>query len=225
MKTILLVFVFFTISWTQDSLTQESAPPLIYNCPADSNLSDSTQIDSLHVGRISHHLNSRNSNEGEAFDWFLNLQGYYKYNSGWNPDARFEVSTEREDGDRYDAYLVSHATDYYFIRDRVDEENDLYLFETGVHYTLLSVRHGYSYLWWSNTRTERHAIYHRFEGDWLNAEIQYMDRIFKTEIQLFIEQKWPIGSDNIFFNLNGNYLKIYEQPKIWTLGYIVGYEW
>jgi hypothetical protein len=196
------------------------------DCPIDSTNSDSTlaKSDSLHVGRVSHHLNSRSS-EGTPFDWFANLQVNYKYNDLWNPDFHAEGATEREDGIRYDSYLVGHSTDYYFIKDRVDEEHNIYLFEAGLHYTVFNVRHGYAYMWWSNTRIERHALYHMFEGDWLKAEIQYLDKIYKTELELFYEHKWELGSDEIFFILSSKYLKLYNKLPIWSIGYSVGYEW
>lgn len=217
MRYITFIMTLVIYSWSAD------ADSVV--CSIDTiNVIDANRIDSIHNGRISHHLNSRNSNEGEVFDWYLNLEAYYKYNSEWHPEFQSFISTEREDGDRYDAYLIGHATDYYFIRDRVNEQNNLYLFETGIHYTLFNIRHGYSYLWWSNTRIERHAIYHRFQSNWLIAEIQYMDKIYKTEIQILFEQKWPISSDNIFMNISANYLKIYEQPLIWSVGYKLGYE-
>lgn len=218
MRYITFIMTLVIYSWSAD------ADSVV--CSIDTiNVIDTNRIDSIHNGRIAHHLNSRNSNENKPFDWFVNFTLFYKYNNGWNPDFNFQVSTEREDGDRYDAYLISHATDYYFVRDRIDEQNDLYLFESGVHYTILDIKHGYSYMWWSNTRTERHTLYHRYESDWLIAEVQYMNIIYKTEIQLILEHKWPIKNDNVFFNVNGSYINIYDRPEIWSLGYNIGYEW
>ncbi len=181
--------------------------------------------DSTHTIRASHHLNSRSATKSNLYDWYVNIQTSYAYNKYINPKFILDASTERDNGSRYNGYLVSHLTDYYFIRDRVDEEHDLYLFETGLHYTLFYIKHGYSYLWWDNTKTERHAIYHRYENDWLVAEIQYMNIIYKVETELFIEHNWTINSDNIFFKLSGKYIKNYHIPQIWSLGYTIGYEW
>jgi len=221
MRIYILVLMISVISWADDI-----SDSLIV-CSTDSTISDSipTKSDSLHVGRISHQFNSRSSDEGHPFDWLVDFNGNYKYNDWWSPDFVLELTTEREDGDRYNGYIVGHATDYYFIRDRVDEEHSLYLFEYGIYHSFLDIKYGFSYMWWSNTRMERHAIYHRYEGKWINAEIQYLKKIYKTEVELFYEYKWDIGSDIIFLNINGKYLKILDTRVIWSIGYKLGYEW
>jgi len=221
MRTFLYILILTAIGWT------DIPTNVTIVCPVDSlaSTSDSINCDSLIVGRVSHFFNSRNSDEGNTFDWVVDLRVSQKYNMGWNPEFNTQVSTERDKGERHNAYLVHHATDYYFIRDRVDTEHKLYLFEYGVHYTWLDIKHGYSYIWKSNYRSEEHTLYHSYESDWLKAEIQYLNKIYKIELELSIDKRWNVKSDEIFIKVSTKYLNIYDRDDIWSVGYSLGYEW
>lgn len=194
MKYVLLIFLALTTAWAHDTTKV-----------------DSVQKDTTHVFDISHHLNTR-SNEGTPFDWFLNIDGKYKYTKGIHPSVRLYVSRERDDDTLFTHHIFRVESDYFFVEDHVDEEHRVNAFSSGIHYKWQWLKAGYAM---TIDQDFYHGVYLELDHKWVKAHVLFRDKTYRYRIAPTIEFKQGI----YYFSLSMHYTKEINSEPYWEAGY------